>query len=419
MIMNKAKMQTQAIAGIGGGVSPKRSSLLNNSSDDNFFSGEQSSKRLSRKLNQLSVRNPDQFNNDGASMLEDGNNEDQLLQEKLPQENFEQMIARHREALDDIFDSYNQFLMKESPSKLSYIPFSHSNTKKNSPRPNESSLDKLLRNDPTQRTLPGMNGNVTQTSMPTNGNLYLGGPSGTIEFDVNQYGGVFEEIKHPDFFGAIIAQDPERADVAHVATEEQYLQVQQLFDQYYNYILPKLDNKKANVRSYKKMTLRDFEQLADKSNILKFDIDSKLSKHLNRMLVNRKDDPFFQHRYQVYMRKKLGKAVEHVQKTSDEESIHRNKYRSGSPAGEKIINDKIAALKHELQEIAQHALSQIGSKGLLLASVRSRGLLSKQNLESKSPRNEDDSNHDTEGAKRKINFKFTATQLLAMEAKKM
>lgn len=97
------------------------------------------------------------------------------------------MIARHREALDDIFDTYNQFLMKESPSKLSYILFSHSNTKKNSPRPNESSIDKLLRNDATQKTLPGMNGNVTQTSMPTNGtqNLYLGGPSGTIEFDVN------------------------------------------------------------------------------------------------------------------------------------------------------------------------------------------------------------------------------------------
>lgn len=48
-------------------------------------------------------------------------------------------------------------------------------------------------------------------------------------------------------------------------------------------------------------------------------------------------------------------------------------------------------------------------------------MLSKQNLDNKSPKNklEKDSNHDTEGAKKKINFKFTATQLLAMEAKKM
>lgn len=40
-------------------ASPKRSSLLNNSSDENFFQGEQSSKRLSKKLNQLSNRSPE------------------------------------------------------------------------------------------------------------------------------------------------------------------------------------------------------------------------------------------------------------------------------------------------------------------------------------------------------------------------
>lgn len=50
------------------------------------------------------------------------------------------------------------------------------------------------------------------------------------------------------------------------------------------------------------MTLRDFDQLADKGNILKFNMDAKLSKHLNRMLVMRKDDPFYSHRYNVYMR---------------------------------------------------------------------------------------------------------------------
>jgi hypothetical protein len=57
------------------------------------------------------------------------------------------------------------------------------------------------------------------------------------------------------------------------------------------------------------MTLRDFDQLADKRNILKFDMDSKLSKHLNRMLIQKKD-PFFNHRYQVYMRQKLETAIE-------------------------------------------------------------------------------------------------------------
>lgn len=96
------------------------------------------------------------------------------------------MVLRHREALGDIFETYNQFVMKESPSYA----------KKHSPRPNESSLDKLLKNDLTNRTLPG---NVTQTSYP-NSNIYLGGPSGTIEFTP-----LGEGLKHPDFFGAIIA----------------------------------------------------------------------------------------------------------------------------------------------------------------------------------------------------------------------
>ena len=63
------------------------------------------------------------------------------------------------------------------------------------------------------------------------------------------------------------------------------------------------------------MTLRDFEQLANKDNIMKFDIQKKLSKHLNRLLVTRKDDPFFTHMHQVYMRQKLGHAIEHGIKT--------------------------------------------------------------------------------------------------------
>lgn len=67
---NQNKMQTQLVQGLGG-ASPKRSSLLNNSSEETFFKGDQSSKRLSKKLNELSGRSPDPFNNDGASMLED------------------------------------------------------------------------------------------------------------------------------------------------------------------------------------------------------------------------------------------------------------------------------------------------------------------------------------------------------------
>jgi hypothetical protein len=72
MMMNKGVLNTQGILSGMGAISPKRSSLLNNSSDENFFQGEQSSKRLSRKLNQLSGRSPDNFNNDGASIIEDG-----------------------------------------------------------------------------------------------------------------------------------------------------------------------------------------------------------------------------------------------------------------------------------------------------------------------------------------------------------
>jgi hypothetical protein len=45
------------------------------------------------------------------------------------------------------------------------------------------------------------------------------------------------------------------------------------------------------------MSLKDIEKLANKSNILKFDIDAKLSKHLNKLLSNKKDDEFFNARY--------------------------------------------------------------------------------------------------------------------------
>lgn len=44
-------------------------------------------------------------------MMEEGAQEPQI-----PPESFEDMVLRHREALGDIFETYNQFVMKESPS---------------------------------------------------------------------------------------------------------------------------------------------------------------------------------------------------------------------------------------------------------------------------------------------------------------
>lgn len=47
------------------------------------------------------------------------------------------------------------------------------------------------------------------------------------------------EKKHPDFFGALLAIDPD-SDSVHVPNERQYREVQHMFDEYYNYILPKI-----------------------------------------------------------------------------------------------------------------------------------------------------------------------------------
>lgn len=134
--------------------------------------------------------------------------------------------------------------------------------------------------------------------------------------------------------------------------------MQKLFDQYYNYFNPKATKAKVVKKSFKNMTLRDFEQLATKDNILKFDMDTKLSKHLNRMLVHRKDDPFFSHRYQVYLRKKLGTAMnvllDHTARggsltpfgkllapISEESKTH----------GERLIDEKIEALRIEVSDL--------------------------------------------------------------------
>jgi hypothetical protein len=66
------------------------------------------------------------------------------------------------------------------------------------------------------------------------------------------------EKRAPDFIGSILVKDSE-GDI-HVASQEQFNQVRKLFDQYYNYIIPKIEKKgSAHARSFKNMSLRDFE----------------------------------------------------------------------------------------------------------------------------------------------------------------
>jgi hypothetical protein len=77
--------------------------------------------------------------------------------------------------------------------------------------------------------------------------------------------------------------------------------------------MPKLQKRKMFKKSAKDMSLRDLEQLTSKQSLAKLDIEGKLSKHLNQLL-QKKDDPFLAYKHQVYMRKKLNKALE---KTSE------------------------------------------------------------------------------------------------------
>ncbi len=73
--------------------------------------------------------------------------------------------------------------------------------------------------------------------------------------------------------------------------------------------MPKLQKRKMFKKSAKDMTLRDLEQLTGKQSLAKLDIEGKLSSHLNQLL-QKKDDPFLAYKYQVYMRKKLNKALD-------------------------------------------------------------------------------------------------------------
>jgi hypothetical protein len=61
-----------------------------------------------------------------------------------------------------------------------------------------------------------------------------------LEYDIE----IFGSGKHPDFFGTIIAKD-EASGQIFVANQEQYKEVQKLFDQYYNYFNPKATKAKV------------------------------------------------------------------------------------------------------------------------------------------------------------------------------
>ena len=119
--------------------------------------------------------------------------------------------------------------------------------------------------------------------------------------------------KHPDFIGTIFVRNPNNPDETLVANARQSQEVQKIFNEYYNYIMPKLQKRKMFKKSAKDMSLRDLEQLTNKQSLAKLDIEGKLSKHLNQLL-QKKDDPFLAYKHQVYMRKKLNKALE---KTSE------------------------------------------------------------------------------------------------------
>jgi len=45
--------------------------------------------------------------------------------------------------------------------------------------------------------------------------------------------------------------------------------------------MPKFKKRKVFKKSAKDMSLRDLEQVSNKKNLAKFDIEGKLSKHLN------------------------------------------------------------------------------------------------------------------------------------------
>ena len=129
-----------------------------------------------------------------------------------------------------------------------------------------------------------------------------------MEYDIEMFGS-----RHPDFIGTIFVKDPENPDQVLVANSSQFKEVQDIFNEYYNYLLPKLKKRKVFKKSLKDMSLRDLEQMAtNKQSLARLDIEGKLSKHLNQLL-QKKDDPFLAYKHNVYIRKKLNKALEKAQ----------------------------------------------------------------------------------------------------------
>lgn len=105
-----------------------------------------------------------------------------------------------------------------------------------------------------------------------------------------------------------MVRDEMHPSLLHVADKQQFHQVSKLFNDYYNFKEPagmseRQKQKHKTSSTYKKMSLRDIDRLSNAKNILKFDLDRKLSKHLNKLLSLRKDDPYFNDKYLAHMRK--------------------------------------------------------------------------------------------------------------------
>ena len=80
-------------------------------------------------------------------------------------------------------------------------------------------------------------------------------------------------------------------------------------------------------------------------------MDAKLSKNLNRMLVMRKDDPFYSHRYNVYMRQKLNKTLERGLQNKTLLSGDATPGKDHGERGDAVVDKKIAALRIEVHEL--------------------------------------------------------------------
>lgn len=101
------------------------------------------------------------------------------------------------------------------------------------------------------------------------------------------------------------------------------------------------------------MSLKDIEKLANKNNILKFDIDKKLSKHLNRILsMMHKDDSYYFQKYQAFLR--LNPEEKQVNQSSLFQRITRGMTESFMQrlAGSKIVEEQIIKLRNNVQKMS-------------------------------------------------------------------